>query len=214
VPSHALRSAVSIGSGPRSITVGAKPPITLRLWTIQHQGAWEKACRRGVLRADGRFVFSGFRPAYRWMCRQMARRGVAGPNGYPVWAWCSPKPDLRRSAHLERGERGVRLEFFAPIECVLLSDFQSWHCILNDGPIALGETEYDAFRRSCRRTCALDRHAGACREAMEATWERVFELNGPVGFDPDWWGESNEVQAVLPEVPLSWITAVTPFLAR
>ena len=49
---------------------------------------------------------------------------------------------------------------------------------------------------------------------MEATWERVFELNGPVGFDPDWWGESNEVQAVLPEVPLSWITAVTPFLAR
>ena len=194
--------------------VGEVKSTTVRLWTIQHEEAWEKARRRGVLRADGRFVFRGFRPAYRWMCGQMARQGVAGPDAYPVWAWYSPKPDLRRTAHLERGERGVRLEFFAPIEGVLLSNFVTWHSILNDGPILLGEPEYDAFRHNCRRTCARDRHTPACRAAMEATWDRVFDLNGPVGSEPDWWGESNEVQAVLQEVPLSWITAVTPFVAR
>ena len=144
----------------------------------------------------------------------MARRVSGYRNGYPIWAWYRPKPDLRRVGHLPRGEPGVRLEFVAPAESVLLSDFEAWHNVLNDGPIALNEAEYDAFQRACAIACRLDRHAQACREAIEATWERVFELDRPDGADPEWWGKGDMIQAVVPEVPLSWIIDVIRFLAR
>ena len=186
----------------------------VRLWTIQHAGAWDRARRRGVLRADGRFVYHHHRRAYRWMRGQMARRVSGYRNHYPIWAWYRPKPDLRRAGHLPRGESGVRLEFLAPMESVLLSDFMNWHGVLNDGPITLDEAEYDAFQRACALTCRPGRHTPACRKATEATWERVFELERPDRADPVWWGEGDLIQAVLPEVPLSWVTAVTRFVAR
>lgn len=64
---------------------------------------------------------------------QMGGRIPAYSGGLPIWFWFSPKPDLRHRAHLPRGEQAVRLELELPRETVLLSDFDTWHCVLNLG---------------------------------------------------------------------------------
>jgi hypothetical protein len=156
------------------------------LWTVQHRGAWERAQRRGSLRGDGRFVPRGWRPAYRWMRRQMTLRGCA-PRArrysalddlalFPVWAWYRPRPHVRRAGHLPADTPGVRVEFVAPAHRVLLSDFAAWHCILNDGYLAWDEAEDADFRsRHGGRTRPRERTPG-CQAEVEASWERIFDL--------------------------------------
>lgn len=182
-----------------------------RLWTIQHVGAWQRARQRRVLSADGRFAPHHFRHAYRWMSDQMTLRLPVYRGGYPIWAWLQPKPDLRRVALLPRGQPGVRIEIEAPRESVLLSCFDAWHCILNDGPVTLNEAEHDCF---LHEGCQVGQHTVSCRAAMEATWPRIFSLERPAAADPEWWGETSAVQAVIPEVSLSAVVHVTPFIAR
>lgn len=82
-----------------------------------------------------------FRPAYRWLMSQMKER-VAGCRGlWPIWFWHSPKPDLRHSAHLPRGERGVRLELELPRDRTLLLDFETWHAVLNRWHLSQSQRE-------------------------------------------------------------------------
>ncbi|UYZ73367.1 DUF3841 domain-containing protein [Moraxella bovis] len=70
-----------------------------------------------------------------------------------MWAWYhahganKPKPDLRKSGHLPKGERGVRIEFTLPKERVLLSNFDGWHAVLNDWCFALDDDEYEHYGR-------------------------------------------------------------------
>jgi hypothetical protein len=190
---------------------GTMEPSVVRLWSIQHAAAWQHACQRGVLRADGRFVLRHFRHAYRWMRDQMALRLPCHRGGYPVWAWLRPKPDLRRAALLSRGQPGVCIELRAPRESILPSCFDAWHAILNDGPVSLNEAEHDSF---LHEGCQVGQHTVTCRAAMEATWPRIFSLERPADADPEWWSETSAVQAVIPEVLLSAVVRVTPFIAR
>lgn len=145
------------------------------------------------------------------MCIQMALRLPVYRGGYPIWAWLQPRPDLRRVAHLPRGQPGVRIEFEAPRESFLPSCFDAWHCILNDGPITLNEAEHDSF---LHEGCQAGEHTVTCRAAMETTWLRVFAINRPAAADPEWWGGTSAIQAVIPEVALSAVVRVTPFIAR
>jgi len=93
--------------------------------------------RRGVIRGDGRRVCHHFRPAYKWLTGQMHRRVPGYSGAFPVWFWFSPKPDLRQSALLARGERGLRIELELPREVVLLSDFENLAlCSQSMAPIA------------------------------------------------------------------------------
>jgi hypothetical protein len=113
----------------------------------------------------------------------------------PVWAWVQyngearPRPDLRRTAHLPRGTRGVRLELVLPASCVLLSDFDLWHYVLNDGPIPV---------------------AGSARGK---NWDKVFDLDY---HDPDVTlaRSKKSIQAVFWEAPVSAVRAVDFFIAR
>lgn len=110
----------------------------MRLWTIQDPRVWEVLRETGHFRADGRRVYKWFRPAYRWMVGQMERRLPGYHKGrYPVWAWHTPKPDMRMSSYrLPPGEEGVRLTLEIPDEeaavRVLRSGFEDWHSPLNN----------------------------------------------------------------------------------
>ena len=126
-----------------------------------------KAQRVGALKGDGRFVWKEFRPAYRWMRRQMAERLGDCRGQYPVWAWLQPKPDLRRGGHLPQGMIGVRLEFIVPAQEVLLSDFSAWHMVLNDGYLALSEGESDAF---------YERHSACCETTPRPATPSRFDV--------------------------------------
>ena len=132
---------------------------------------------------------------------------------FPVWSWFCPKPDLRRVNALWR-EPGVRIEFEAPADAVLLTHFEAWHSVLNGQYLAHTEAEWDEFaarfpKSSLRRGLVFDDPA---EQAMvQATWERVFDL-AIADHGLDWWGAGPpRVQAATEFVPLDWVKKVTPF---
>lgn len=200
----------------------------MRLWTVQHAPALDVLERTGVLRADGRRAERLFREPYRWMMARMRERG-AGTGRFPVWAWHTPKPDLRRPRHLPGGAEGVRIEFEVDPSRVLLSDFDGWHFVLNDHYLPTSAADQDRFferwdariselRREMPDApkaawdAALDSHF---RGEIEASWHRVFDL--PLMravFEEDMPGHDQEVQACVEEVRAEDVVRVTRFVAR
>lgn len=182
------------------------------LWTIQDEGAWRRAETIGALRADDRYRDPLFAEAYAWMTRELRRRVGPPPRGVrsPVWAWLQyenasrPRPDLRRSGHLARGTRGVRIEFVADADRTLLSDFDLWHYVLNRCYVPQSSREADLHMRG-------DLTAGA--NEMKASWQRVLDVDWHLN-DIAVPRAVKSIQAVVWEVPLASVRAVTPFIAR
>ena len=182
------------------------------LWSIQTEEASRRLERKGYLWGDWRRVWRDVRPAYRWMAEQLSVRLGVPLRKPPVWAWHScegakkRRPDLRRSGHLATGARGVRIELEAPVELTLLSDFDRWHCVLNNSYCSLDAAE-DA------RMEALDQTGALSREMVVGSWQRIFDL---ASGSPDWWGPRNErpVQACLPYIRFEWVSRVDHFVAR
>jgi hypothetical protein len=188
-------------------------PGPLRLWTIQREEAWLEALRRGALRGDGRRVWRGHRAAYRWLMEQMAVRLPRYSGGYPVWCWYHPKPDLRRSAHLPSGVRGVCIELAVPASRVLALDFDAWHAVLNGFTLSLTREEDDAWdARLARSPRPKSRERAALREEMRRGWERVFDLDALMA--SEWVGPVTHIQAVVERVPLREVVRVRGFRAR
>jgi hypothetical protein len=79
---------------------------TVRVWTIQRAECWKRFERQGVLRADGRRVCEHFRPAYRWLMEQMARRVVGYTGASPCGSGTLSGPICGTSSYLPPGERG------------------------------------------------------------------------------------------------------------
>lgn len=183
---------------------------SLRLWTVQHESAWEQAEMASALRADGRRVYPCFRQAYRWMSGQMRRRLGHSKSAYPIWAWLRPKPDLRCSNHLEPGTPGVCVEFRIPGEHLLLSSLDAWTVVLNYGYLSLTEEEHDQWER--RRKPGVSRHVNNGPEDVEKSWERIFDLEALDG--SHWMGPVGSIQATLPEIPIEAVLGVRRFTAR
>ncbi|MBI4434186.1 DUF3841 domain-containing protein [Candidatus Uhrbacteria bacterium] len=183
----------------------------IRLWTIQSERAWEVLQRDGVLRADGRYSDSGFRTAYRWMIAEMTKR-VPGYSGrFPLWAWHTPKPDLRHTAHVPRGQCAVRIECLLPRAEVLLSDFDGWHFVLNRLPFTWTKREDDAWDQ--RLSLPYQLLSSELRSEVERSWERAFELRRPRG-SRAWLGNLDAIQATFAELRMEDVVRVTPFVGR
>lgn len=194
----------------------------MRLWTLQHP-AGDLLRERGEFRADGRRVFRWFRPAYRWMVGQMGRRLPGYPSGrYPVWAWHSPKPDMRMDAYSPRpGEELVRLSLEIPdgeaAGRVLLSGFESWGVfVLNNHYLCVDEEESEWWWGLEERRPLGRPLPPRLREEVHRSWERIFDLglmeraereSGAPYLPP-------RVQATLGEVQLADVMAVERFRGR
>lgn len=93
---------------------------------------------------------------------------------------------MRQTGHLPRGTQGVRLELELQDQAVLLSDYDAWYIVLNQGYLALnrspeqseGAAEFDDFYRRFDAAVA-DSHAWPPPEpwhtAIVASWERIFD---------------------------------------
>nr|WP_223885843.1 DUF3841 domain-containing protein [Nocardia colli] len=68
----------------------------VRLWTLQAPEAVAAVRACGRYRADWDLVSANFRPAYRAMVDEMARRGIDCGDAPPVWCW--PGRGLRGTA--------------------------------------------------------------------------------------------------------------------
>jgi len=175
------------------------------LWTIQHEHAYGKMEKTGVLRADKNYIFSEFfEKSYLWMSNQMEKRIGHAPEGviFPVWAWYQwegkrKRPDMRIHGR-NWGEKGtpiVLLTIDVPEDCVLLSDFDYWHCVLNDGDIIFPYDETAVYSEAEKRR----------------SWENIFYID--CSFD----GEEHHIlttQATLWEIKREWVKKAEHFISR
>ena len=102
----------------------------MKYWTVQDLPAWEVAQQTGVLTGNAKHITDGFEQPYDWMVVQMQKRLGVSESFYPIWLWTT-RPDLRTRGFLSKGDVGVLLEVEVDSSRVLLSDYDSWHCVLN-----------------------------------------------------------------------------------
>ena len=129
-------------------------------------------------------------PAYRWMVEKMRCHigSSPTPDCMPIWAWHQwegskrKKPDLRAGRHLDKGQRGVRIEFEPADADALLSDFSLWHFALNYWYLPGSEGDGKAFEEelASHGLCFFDQkplpHAGY-HARIVASWDRMFDLD-------------------------------------
>lgn len=192
------------------------PRERIRVWTIQPLQVLKRLEKEKVLYANAAQVPAEFRQAYDWMRGQMQRRIPGYGNHYLWWGWYSPRPDLRQSAHLPRGTRGVRLELALAPSQVLLSDFDAWHVVLNHGYLALSEEEDEAWYQRFEAAVS-DRLAWPPPEPWYSeilhSWERVFDLHALAASDY-WDVGTRHIQATFETLRLADVRQRTLFVAR
>jgi hypothetical protein len=183
---------------------------TIPLWTIQPINVLQELDKIGSFKCDGRRVAQSDRRVYQWMAMQMAHAGLCKRPVYPVWCWFAwggtkqRKPDLRSSWHLPRGTHAVRMTIEVSVSIVLLSWFDAWVSILNNGYVARNREEASRLAGTGRD---VDIHA------PKQSWLLIFDFElrnrsywGPIQYRP--------VQACIPRLDKHWITDVVEFRAR
>lgn len=195
----------------------------MRLWSIQAHAAYEAWDQRRPFRASRRHAIPELVGAYRWMADQLRDRVGPSPieDALPLWAWRQAhdatrlRPDLRGSGFLPRGTPGVRLELELAEDRVLLSDFQKWHCVLNDTfvPVDLAEVEAFEARLMEAGVSATGPYPEPFRTEVTRSWQRIFDIDAPAS---DAWEPPAErqIQAVFWELRAADVRAVQPFVAR
>lgn len=183
------------------------------LWTIQHEAAWETFEKNGVLVANECHLFceDDFLFAYEWISQQMIRKIGVPPDGihYPVWAWYQwegkrKRQDLRRAGYAARGTPMVQITFEAEENSFVLSDFDSWHCVLNSSFLANNEAEWNDF---------YDRIPNPARHEIEPLWQRIFDLTR---YEPNWDCPPGRksIQATLWQIKMEQVKKVEHFIAK
>lgn len=175
------------------------------LWTIQHAIAYEKMHQTGVLRADKDYILDEiFRDSYLWMTEQMKKRIGEPPNGvtFPVWAWYQwegkrKRPDMRVHGRnwAKKGTPIVLLTVDVPENLVLLSDFDYWHCVLNDTAII----------------CPYDATVNYSEKDKQQSWENIFDITCSFS---DEIHQSLSTQATLWEIKSEWVRKAEHFISR
>jgi hypothetical protein len=87
-----------------------------------------------------------------------------------------------------------------PDHQVLLSDFEAWHIVLNDGYLPLTEKEDECY------------DAGQGWMTKEESWERIFEIEA-LKRSPLWRGDSI-LQGTTGRLWLHQVKGVRKFVAR
>ena len=174
------------------------------LWSIQNAAVCKQLDKRGTIRADGRRVWHWFKDSYAWLTCQMKQMIGPPPGGvtYPMWSWYQwegkrKKPDMRSHAygHGKPGTPIVLITFDAPDSQVVLSDFDAWHVVLNDGLLS-GEDE-----------------DGSSREERIASWQNIFDLNEEYLCPEDRSAELT-IQATTWEIRKEWIRDIRHYRSR
>ena len=183
--------------------------------------AWDRLQHEGVLRGDGRRVPAYYRYAYRWMADQMRLRLPPHRARFPLWGWYrwqglkQHRPDLRASAHLAKGQAGVRIEVDLPEDSVLLSDFNGWHCVLNRCFLPMDEQEDDSFSRELEQAGVewVWPYPEPFDSRVVSSWQRIFDLEAGA---PECWGPPSErsIQATFWQLTTSQIRHADIFRAR
>lgn len=161
----------------------------MRLWTIQGIEIYKQIKSNGYAYCSNPSWGDEpcFMYAYRWMAQQMRQRIGEPPIKeieYPIWAWyqydsSKKRKPPRSTVNVPEG-LSAYMEIEMPDNDVLLSDFDSWSSVLNQGPI-------DDWKRIYKTIDALEKEEGRylqygdypqnIRDRIEKSWETIFDLN-------------------------------------
>ena len=204
----------------------------MKLWTIQHHDAYKLLIKNGILNIgeDNILDNCNYKFAYDWMAVELNKKDCR-PKGlrYPIWAWYQwegkrKKRDMRESGFSKRGDPMVQLEIEIPEEKVLLSDFDVYHMILNNGFIFPTVEEVEAFE-SLYKSQGIKYGDGKFdtlqEEKLEAvkrlivdSWAGIFDLTKE---DDNWLYGKNEdksIQAVFWELREDQIIWTREFISK
>ncbi|WP_286078073.1 DUF3841 domain-containing protein [Thomasclavelia cocleata] len=188
------------------------------LWTIQPPEVYDLIMKKGyyACEADKSECLEemGFKEAYDWLVKKMHEKIGEAPLNikYPVWAWHTwnwnrKKPDLR-CPHAQRGRELVCMEIEIPDEDVVLTDFDSWHYVLNKWHhnYATNDEEWDA-QDAWFESLPPDEK----KRELEKSWENIFNLEK---IDNDWTMQGAYIQATFWKLSKSQIRKVQYFKSR
>jgi hypothetical protein len=102
----------------------------MKYYTLQMLDAWNEAKEKVYLIGNKDFAIPEFQRYYQWMMSQMSKRLKDYNNEYPIWLWLS-LDHVNIESTLDYDY--VLLEIELDEDKVLLSKFDAWHVILNDG---------------------------------------------------------------------------------
>lgn len=111
----------------------------MKLWTIQPVEVINEIEEKGYYITDKEKIDNDFITAYNWITDKMKENIRNSDNiEYPLWAWHTydgkrKQPDLRNSGYAEKGTKMCCIEFEIQDDKVMLSEFDEWHIVLNDG---------------------------------------------------------------------------------
>ncbi|WP_289139194.1 DUF3841 domain-containing protein [uncultured Brevibacillus sp.] len=167
-------------------------------WTMQTDEAWKQYEKQGYL--EGTPEHAMYSEEYQWIIKQMKQRLPNYRGEYPIWLWIK-KPDMRSTGHFEGGTKCVRLTLEIDPKNVLVSDFDDWHCVLNNTFCADKEQEWEAH------------YEGNLEITKEESWHRIFDIDRHR--DPEWHGEGKRrLQGTTGRMELSCVKKVEHFIAR
>ncbi|OAB34029.1 DUF3841 domain-containing protein [Paenibacillus glacialis] len=166
-------------------------------WSLQTEEVWDQAKELGFL--IGQEEYAMYPNEYLWMIDQMKKRIDGYEGEHPIWLWIK-KPDMRSTSHFPSHTNCVRLTFELNNKHVLVSDFESWHMVLNDSFYANNEKEYDDF------------HSGLLNITKEESWKRIFDLSRLR--DVEWDGKGDWLQGVTGKIDICKVNKVEYFVSR
>ncbi|EGK12917.1 hypothetical protein HMPREF9374_1212 [Desmospora sp. 8437] len=163
-------------------------------YTVHTKEAWIQFQKAGYLTGSREHVRDELLEAYHWMMKQMAKRLPRYEGEYPIWLY-TQFPDHYRYT-MEKGLECVLLAVELREEDVLISDFETWHCVLNQWYLLWEDEDEDHPPLS-----------------MEESWERIFELER-LQSDPMWKSSDPMYQGVTGKIPVKQVKSVTDFIAE
>jgi hypothetical protein len=186
----------------------------IRLWSFQTEEAVQELQQTGYLIGRREFIETDFIPAYDWLRQQMIHKigPPPVPDQYPMWAWYQhPGSDLEVSQHFPPSPR-VRVDLEIDPKDVVLSDFISWHYVLNYWYLSNSETDHNRFEQELHRH-NLDYHRTKplpdpqYHGMIEQSWNKIFDINYVTDTPP----ERKSIQATFWKLTIDHVREVHRF---
>ena len=189
----------------------------MKLWTNQPPEVLDILERDGVYYCEPNKSenYEELKEAYDWIANEMRKRNIPNPSNaeLPLWAWHTrdwkhKKPDLRLAEYGESGRRYVCIEFEIADDCVLLSDQEFWHCVLNDAWIddSTNDTEFDEMWDKYEKLSKSEKE-----DLKIKSWQKIFNVEP---LDTEWETRGRYIQATFWELRKEMVTGVRYFTAR
>ena len=160
----------------------------------------------GTLSNNKQHVDKEFIAAYEWMMEQMKSRIVDDfpfPGCYPIWVWCKwegnkkyPPANTLTYERMENPGGIYRVALNIPDNIILLSNFDTWHAVLNN--IYLAKTEEE-----------LDKDDWTEEEIIKS-WENIFNISD-VSLNALWGPNELTIQGTVWQISADMVVKVEHF---